>query len=70
MNDPEQLFHFLRMNRARLHAQGPARQMGERGAPVRSGELWRTGRPGRVRRQALDEAFVELITRVDPNIVN
>jgi len=68
MNDPEQFFHLRRMNRLAFMLRAPLglwvnevlrRIRGSFGEPA-----------ARAVRRQLDEAFVELVTRVDPNIVN
>ena len=68
MNDPEQLFHFLRMNRLAFTLKAP---LGRWVNAVLRHVRGSFGEPAaRAVRRQLDEAFVELITRVDPNIVN
>jgi len=68
MNDPEQLFHFRRMKRLAFTLKAPLgawvnealrRVRGSFGEPA-----------ARAIRRQLDESFVELVTRLDPNIVN
>jgi hypothetical protein len=68
MNDPEHLFHFLRMNRLAFTLKAP---LGKWVNEVLRRVRRSFGEPAaRTVRRQLDEAFVELITRVDPNIVN
>ncbi len=68
MIDPEQLFHFRRMNRLAFTLKAPL------GAWVN--EVVRRIRrsfgdtAARAVRRQLDEAFVELVTRLDADIVN
>lgn len=68
MIDPEQLFHFRRMNRLAFTLTAPL------GAWVN--EVVRRVRrsfgdtAARAVRRQLDEAFVELVTRLDADIVN
>lgn len=68
MNDPEQFFHLRRMNRLAFTLKAPlGRWVNAALARVRSS----FGEPAaRAVRRQLDEAFLELITRVDPSIVN
>lgn len=68
MNDPAQFFHLRRMNRLAFMLKAPLGQwVNTVLARVRSS----FGEPAaRAVRRQLDEAFIELITRVDPNIVN
>jgi hypothetical protein len=68
MNDPEHLFHFLRMNRLAFTLKAP---LGKWVNEVLRRVRRSFGEPAaRTVRRQLDEAFVELVTRVDPNIVN
>jgi hypothetical protein len=68
MNDPEQFFHFRRMNRLAFTLKAP---LGKWVNEVLRRVRRSFGEPAaRAVRRQLDEAFVELVTRVDPNIVN
>jgi len=68
MSDPEQFLHFRRMNRLAFSLKAPL------GAWVN--EVLRRvrrsfGEPAaRAVRRQLDEAFVDLVTRLDANVVN
>jgi hypothetical protein len=68
MHDPEQYFHFRRMNRLAFTLKAPL------GSWVNAATRRVRGvfgdRAARAVRRQLDEAFVELVTRLDPNIVN
>lgn len=68
MNDPEQFFHLRRMNRLAFMLKAPLGQW-VNGVLARVRASFGEPAARAVRRQ-LDEAFLELITRVDPNIVN
>jgi hypothetical protein len=68
MNDPEQFYHFRRMNRLAFTLKAPlGKWVNEALGRVRGSFGEKAARA--VRRQ-LDEVFVELVTRLDPNIVN
>jgi hypothetical protein len=68
MNDPEHLFHFLRMNRLAFTLKAP---LGKWVNEVLQRVRGSFGEPAaRAVRRQLDEVFVELVTRVDPNNVN
>ncbi len=68
MIDPEQFFHFRRMNRLAFTLKAPLGHWVNEALRRIRGSLGEQAAKA-VRRQ-LDEAFVELVTRLDPNIVN
>jgi hypothetical protein len=68
MNDPEHFFHLRRMNRLAFMLKAPlGKWVNEALRRVRGSFGDSAARA--VRRQ-LDEAFMELITRIEANIVN
>jgi hypothetical protein len=68
MNDPEQLFHFRRMKRLAFTLKAPLGTWVNEALRRVRGSFGETAAKA-IRRQ-LDEAFVDLVTRLDPNIVN
>jgi hypothetical protein len=68
MNDPEHFFHLRRMNRLAFMLKAPLGKWVNEALRRIRGSFGDSA--ARAVRRQLDEAFMELITRIDPNIVN
>jgi hypothetical protein len=68
MNDPEQFYHLRRINRLAFALKAP---IGQWVNTVLARVLATFGdAAARAVRRQLDEAFIDLVTRLDANIVN
>jgi hypothetical protein len=68
MNDPEHFFHLRRMNRLAFLLKAPLGKWVNEALRRIRGSFGDSA--ARAVRRQLDEAFMELITRIEANIVN
>jgi hypothetical protein len=68
MSDPEQLFHFRRMKRLAFTLKAPLGSWVNEVLRRVRGSFGESA--ARAIRRQLDEAFVDLVTRLHPDIVN